>query len=608
MVYKKYIEKNGKIYGPYIYHSKRVNGKVVSEYKGVEKESKNFRKNFKNFESRKNFVFAGGILILIILGIWLFLPSFNMSGNAILSLQNPVIGNNLISGNISFSFFQGELIPAKTIITIENGGKSHQYFLNDLINETQTQGNFYLEGTQLVGEGSGYGLIGQQEQDLPIFFQFKLKDKNNNSGGVTSSGGGAISNTTSIVPNIAGNKNREGNLSFNNSSNKNTSNLNSSNSQNISNSNSLNNKNNTFNKNGQTNKIEKNQTKTQVNTVSNKEINNINKTNAKTTTKNEKKTTKNLPISKPQSFTSSKNETISTQKQTSAITGNVIGNMKNFLVGSFTGRAIDNNLVQGSIKKGGRFQYNLPSGKEAEIIPSSIRTEEGGLNGTILKVFQENGKFIVTTNYSKINRGFGKNYINKKKKIFLSIPLSKLKMSFEQGPIIIKGTYGDLNLFSINGKISNETSGIIKNITGEVNTTGNSANNSKVNNSVELGNVTGNLSFENKTLNLNETINKTNETLKLFLTEKEKNILKNALGMIIVETSAERYRNKIFVKFKLGDYTLGHYYNANMTKSELSDAIAKDRIIWLKDLANEFSSKRDNYLPIPNSTKIYPIL
>ena len=37
MVYKKYIKKGGKIYGPYIYHSHRVNGKVVSDYRGVKK-------------------------------------------------------------------------------------------------------------------------------------------------------------------------------------------------------------------------------------------------------------------------------------------------------------------------------------------------------------------------------------------------------------------------------------------------------------------------------------------------------------------------------------------------------------------------------------------
>ena len=34
MVYKKYIKKDGKLYGPYIYESKRIDGKVVSQYHG----------------------------------------------------------------------------------------------------------------------------------------------------------------------------------------------------------------------------------------------------------------------------------------------------------------------------------------------------------------------------------------------------------------------------------------------------------------------------------------------------------------------------------------------------------------------------------------------
>ena len=44
MVYKKYIKKNGKIYGPYNYQSKRVDGKVVSEYVGPETSKKRINK------------------------------------------------------------------------------------------------------------------------------------------------------------------------------------------------------------------------------------------------------------------------------------------------------------------------------------------------------------------------------------------------------------------------------------------------------------------------------------------------------------------------------------------------------------------------------------
>jgi len=44
MAYKKYIKRGGKIYGPYVYHSKRVDGKVVSEYIGPHKRKISYKK------------------------------------------------------------------------------------------------------------------------------------------------------------------------------------------------------------------------------------------------------------------------------------------------------------------------------------------------------------------------------------------------------------------------------------------------------------------------------------------------------------------------------------------------------------------------------------
>jgi len=38
-VYKKYITRGGKVYGPYVYHSRRVDGKVVSDYHGPKENS-----------------------------------------------------------------------------------------------------------------------------------------------------------------------------------------------------------------------------------------------------------------------------------------------------------------------------------------------------------------------------------------------------------------------------------------------------------------------------------------------------------------------------------------------------------------------------------------
>src|SRR4030043_143461 len=72
MVYKKYIKKNGKSYGPYIYHSRRVNGKVISEYHGSSGP------NYKRF-----ILFIFGILFLISIAFFIFNSNGKITGKSI---------------------------------------------------------------------------------------------------------------------------------------------------------------------------------------------------------------------------------------------------------------------------------------------------------------------------------------------------------------------------------------------------------------------------------------------------------------------------------------------------------------------------------------------
>lgn len=59
MAYEKYIKKDGKIYGPYLYHSRRIDGKVISEYHGQKKS-----------DSWK-FLWAIPVILLVIFGAYL---------------------------------------------------------------------------------------------------------------------------------------------------------------------------------------------------------------------------------------------------------------------------------------------------------------------------------------------------------------------------------------------------------------------------------------------------------------------------------------------------------------------------------------------------------
>ena len=164
MVYKKYIEKNGKIYGPYIYHSKRVNGKVISEYRGSgnKKLSKKFLWIF--------IIFAGLILLL---GLFIFLSKTNFIGRVILGIESSYTEGQPVQGVLRLSLKRGELLPANSKVILTNGNNTNKYLLSDLVGEEPIEGNFYVEGKSLMGVGKGYGVEGTK----PIY-QYQRLTKN----------------------------------------------------------------------------------------------------------------------------------------------------------------------------------------------------------------------------------------------------------------------------------------------------------------------------------------------------------------------------------------------------------------------------------------------
>jgi len=169
MVYKKYIKKNGKIYGPYVYHSRRINGKVVSEYRGVES-----KKNQKKF-------FPVLIISLILISIisFLFFFSPKLSGQAIFNVVGTFQEKNLSDGKLNLVLKEGELIPSNSKILIENNKNTYEYNLSDLLpNEKVSKGEFNLKEGDISGFGEGYGLIGTKIEYPIINFEIELYDEN----------------------------------------------------------------------------------------------------------------------------------------------------------------------------------------------------------------------------------------------------------------------------------------------------------------------------------------------------------------------------------------------------------------------------------------------
>ncbi len=152
MAYEKYIKKDGKLYGPYIYHSKRVDGKVISEYHGQ-----------KQFEFKKS-LWLIPLVALIILGAYFIGQRDNgATGYAILDLNANYQEDKPLSGSLKFSLQEGELVPAESLVVFENAGQKHEYSLAEIVAEKETEGNFYIKNSAISGNGSGFGILGEKE-------------------------------------------------------------------------------------------------------------------------------------------------------------------------------------------------------------------------------------------------------------------------------------------------------------------------------------------------------------------------------------------------------------------------------------------------------------
>ena len=140
MVYKKYIKRDGKIYGPYKYHSRKVNGKVITDYLG--KDGGKTRKN-----KTLIFVIVGFLLLFSLVFV---LNYSNISSTWAVDLVNSVSGiisSSLTSIKTMTGFVVSEdtnesekVQPEKTEEADENTNNSKEEEMQDeATNETTSE-------------------------------------------------------------------------------------------------------------------------------------------------------------------------------------------------------------------------------------------------------------------------------------------------------------------------------------------------------------------------------------------------------------------------------------------------------------------------------------
>ncbi len=125
MAYKKYIKKGGKIYGPYIYHSRRIGGKVISEYHGPRKP-----------DYKKIFLAVFGVIFLVALISILVFYEKEMTGRAVIEVEKEIEGQVSANETFNYTLQEGERAELKP-----RSVKTDFEQLSDSDVELKTEGN-----------------------------------------------------------------------------------------------------------------------------------------------------------------------------------------------------------------------------------------------------------------------------------------------------------------------------------------------------------------------------------------------------------------------------------------------------------------------------------
>lgn len=385
MVYKKYIKRGGKVYGPYIYHSKRVDGKVISEYRG---------NKIKNKINKK---YLWSILGLIfIFGLFLTLPSKgNISGHATLGLESNYTKGEFLDGVLKFSLKEGELIPADTKIIFENSGKKYEYLISEITNNETIEGEYYLEEKSVSGYGKGYGIPGVIENAEEISFTLNIITSNES--------------TDSEIEEPQ-NDSIEKNNSVEETNQINDSII------------------------IETNSSEINETNAEIEEANNSETNlEENISNESTSKTNE---------TKFENTTENQNAPITGGAITSLFKWRGTGNVILDSTKEISGKVSKDNPFTYKISENQEAQIKSGS------VSLTSKLNEGNLPESTLNLEYENDSVKITTEYTYNEIGFGKKYLGNKNKI-LEINISKLNLSLEEGDLNISLTYQNEKIFSL---------------------------------------------------------------------------------------------------------------------------------------------------------------
>src|SRR3989338_5268158 len=109
------------------------------------------------------------VLVVVAFGfVFYFGSNSSVSGFVGLNLDIGKI-NGFVDGVAVFGSKGGELIPADSIVRVSLNEQSKEIKLSELVSPN-TEGEFYVEGSEISGRGEGYGLLGEKRIYPDVFF------------------------------------------------------------------------------------------------------------------------------------------------------------------------------------------------------------------------------------------------------------------------------------------------------------------------------------------------------------------------------------------------------------------------------------------------------
>ena len=368
MVYKKYIKRNGKFYGPYIYNSRRVNGKVISEYHGVDKK-----------DYRKFILPAFGILFLIFIAFFMINFKGKISGNVIANSEvNISSQNSLIYPPVYFTLISHQTAAA------ENSNQSNQnesaQISSNTPSENQSSSDSSMNNSSALNPDSSNSTQSQTNSSQIVTQQ-------------NSSSSSVPINSSTSPSTDAGSSSTASDSSLTTSAVSSTTSPDTSSSTASSTTPST----------EQTSSTQTAQSSSSTPSQTSEPT---------TTSQSSTSPSTDAGSSSTASDSSSSSASNADSGAGAPITGGVISNLlktvSNFFLGLLrpTGMAVSNpsdKTINGEVSVGNPFTYTLSQGESVQLVPGSVKTDTKSLPDSAIVISFNGNNVLIETNYSELN-------------------------------------------------------------------------------------------------------------------------------------------------------------------------------------------------------------